>query len=93
VACVVRVSSKGKRTIESLGLNREILCEVRLLHLQRYKALYDVVQLAAQRHHDQEFQDLAKEAQAALRNAALDQAEFAAATRVAIKTKFSRITL
>jgi uncharacterized protein (TIGR02646 family) len=87
----VRGNSKGKTTIESLGLDRDILNDVRLRHLQIRKKLYDLVQLAASRLDDHDLQLLAQRADQELKKAALDSAEYAAVTRQAIEDKFQGI--
>jgi hypothetical protein len=91
VAHSVRQSLKGQITIEILGLNRGILNNVRLCHLQKMKIFYNFVQLAASRLDDHDLQLLAQQADKELKKAVLDSAEYAAVTRQAIKDKFQGI--
>jgi uncharacterized protein (TIGR02646 family) len=81
-------SIKGKPTIESLKLDRSILNEARHNHLKLMKRLYDVVELAKQQLENRKLQDLADKAEETLQDAISDQAEFAAATRAALKDQF-----
>ena len=81
-------SIKGKPTIESLKLNRSILNEARLKHLQTLKTLHQLIDIAITRTQDQELQDLAIKAKQTLQDAISDQGEFAAATRAALQDDF-----
>jgi uncharacterized protein (TIGR02646 family) len=81
-------SIKGKPTIESLKLDRSILNEARLKHLQMLKTLHQLIDLANTRTQDRELQDLAIKAKQTLQDAIADQAEFAAATRAALQNDF-----
>lgn len=80
-------SIKGKPSIENLNLNRSILNEARLRHLQVLKKLHQIIELSTETQ-DQALQSLAMEAKQALKNAIADQGEFVAATRAAVKDKF-----
>jgi uncharacterized protein (TIGR02646 family) len=91
IAYSIRGNVKGTVTIEQLGLNREILNDVRLRHLQTLKVLEDIQQLAQKQPSNQELQEQAQKAANFLRSAILDPGEFAAATRQAIKTDFQEI--
>jgi uncharacterized protein (TIGR02646 family) len=81
-------SIKGKLTIQMLKLDRDILNDARLRHLKTQRNLYNIVQLASQKLQDKEWQDLAAQAEKTLQDAISDQAEFAAATRAALKDQF-----
>jgi uncharacterized protein (TIGR02646 family) len=84
-------SAKGKMTIEMLKLNRSILNDARLVHLQNLKTLYEVVEISAAKPQDKELQDLALKADGILQNAVSEQGEFAAATRAAFENRFQFI--
>jgi uncharacterized protein (TIGR02646 family) len=81
-------SKKGKTTIKNLALDRNILKEVRLRHLNRIKIIYSIIQTAVQYQDDQEIQKLAQQAKEELELAISDQGEFAAATRAAVNDDF-----
>ncbi len=81
-------SIKGKPTIENLNLNRTILNEARLKHLQTLKMLYQLIEVASTRTQDLELQDLAIKAKQKLQDAVSHQGEFAAATRAALDNQF-----
>ncbi|UJB68323.1 hypothetical protein HRE53_17425 [Acaryochloris sp. 'Moss Beach'] len=80
-------SIKGKPTIESLNLNRSILNEARLKHLQVLKNLHKFIKVSTG-SQNQELQNLAVDAQQTLMDAISDRGEFAAATRAALKDEF-----
>jgi uncharacterized protein (TIGR02646 family) len=81
-------SAKGKITIEMLNLDRSILNDARLVHLQTLKTLHEVVEVAAANPQDKALQDLAAKADRILQDAISDQGEFAAATRAAFENRF-----
>jgi uncharacterized protein (TIGR02646 family) len=84
-------SKKGRTTIENLGLDREILNNERLGHLQYMKFLHKIIQIAPTRPSDQEFQELAQDAETKLRSAMADSGEFAAACRSAFANNFKDV--
>jgi uncharacterized protein (TIGR02646 family) len=84
-------SIKGKSTIQILKLNRDILNDARLRHLKTQRNLYNIIQLASQKPQDQEWQDLAADAEKTLQDAISDQAEFSAATRAALQDQFKSV--
>jgi uncharacterized protein (TIGR02646 family) len=84
----IRGNKKGKTTIENLALDRNILNDVRLEHLQKMKIIYQLIQLAVEDLDNQELQKLAQKAKENLENAVSDQGEFAAATRAAFNDGF-----
>jgi uncharacterized protein (TIGR02646 family) len=85
-------SIKGKPTIQILKLDRDILNDVRLEHLQKLKLLFQLMAIAIKQPKNQELQDLATDAEKTLRDAISDQAEFAAATRAALQDQFKFVT-
>lgn len=85
---LVSNSPKGKATIQALNLNRNLLNEARLKHLQKLKTLHQLLEIAGTRTQDQELQKLAAAAKRILEEALSDQGEFAAATRAASKNNF-----
>jgi len=89
----INTNQRGKVTINSLKLNDQnrALPEARLQQLQKLRGLNQVVLLAIQRPHDQEFQELAMEAKDTLEKSVLDSAEFAAAARCAISSNFAYV--
>jgi hypothetical protein len=91
IAYSFRGNTKGITTIEQLGLNRDILNDIRLRHLQKLKVLEDIQQLAKKQPSNQELQEQAQKAASLLQRAILDTGEFAAATRQAVKTGFQEI--
>jgi hypothetical protein len=84
-------SIKGEVTIEILQLNRDVLNERRFKHLVEMKLKYDVIIVAASKPDDIEWQELAQQVEKILQDAISDKAEFAAATREALNTKFKFI--
>jgi uncharacterized protein (TIGR02646 family) len=91
VAFPVPESIKGEVTIEILQLNRDVLNKARFKHLDKMKALYEVTKIATSEPDNIELQELAQQAEKILQNAISDKAEFAAATREALKTEFTFI--
>lgn len=91
VAFAVTESIKGEVTIEILQLNRNILNEARFKHLDEMKRLYELTRVAASKPDNIELQKLTQQAEKILQNAISDKAEFAAATREALKTEFKFI--
>ncbi len=91
VAFPVPESIKGEVTIENLQLNRDILNEARFKHLDEMKTLYEFTKIATSQPQNIQFQKLAEAAKQKLQNAISDKAEFAAATREALKTEFKFI--
>jgi uncharacterized protein (TIGR02646 family) len=91
----IRGNKKGKITIENLGLDRNILNDVRLRHLAVIKILYQstqqLIQEALKNPGDQALQEQIQENQAFLVNAIADEAEFSAATRAAMENKFAQV--
>jgi uncharacterized protein (TIGR02646 family) len=81
-------SIKGKPTIQILKLDRNILNDVRLEHLQKLKLLFQLTVIAIKQPQNKELQNLAAEAEKTLQDAISDQAEFAAATRTAVQDQF-----
>jgi uncharacterized protein (TIGR02646 family) len=81
-------SIKGKPTIQILKLDRDILNDARLEHLQKLKLLFQLTAIATKQPQNKELQDLAAEAERTLQYAISDQAEFAAATRAALQAQF-----
>jgi 5-methylcytosine-specific restriction endonuclease McrA len=84
-------SAKGKVTLEVLKLDRSILNDARLVHLQKLKTLYEVIEVAAAKPQDLELQKLAVKADGILQDAISDKGEFAAATRAAFENRFQFI--
>jgi uncharacterized protein (TIGR02646 family) len=84
----IRGNKKGKITIENLGLDRNILNEVRFKHLEMMKRIHQIIQIAIKDPHNQELHQLAQQAKENLEHAVSDQGEFAAATRAAWKNDF-----
>ena len=78
-------NQKGISTIDHLGLNRDVLNNARRRHLQVMKALYE---LATAYQNNQALQQEIRQAKKVLEEAILDSAEFAAATRQAMETRF-----
>jgi uncharacterized protein (TIGR02646 family) len=87
----VRGNKKGKTTINNLGLDREILNDARLRHLQTMKILHQLIELAAEEPYNQNLQELAQQAKQTLKNATSNCAEFSAATCAAAKNNFERV--
>jgi uncharacterized protein (TIGR02646 family) len=85
------INKRGKTTIENLGLDREILNDARLRHLQLMKALYQVIQLAEKQPSNKALQKQACEAIKLLAYAVSDRAEFSAATRAAVNDFFKHL--
>jgi 5-methylcytosine-specific restriction endonuclease McrA len=81
-------SKKGKMTLEMLNLDRSILNDARLVHLQKLKTLHEVVEVAAVKPQDKALQNLAVKAKGILQDAISDGGEFAAATRAAFENRF-----
>jgi uncharacterized protein (TIGR02646 family) len=81
-------SLKGKITLGMLKLDRSILNDARLVHLQKLKTLHEVVEVAAAKPQDKALQDLAARADGILQDAISDGGEFAAATRAAFENQF-----
>ena len=88
IAYAIEGNQRGQITIDLLKLNNRSLPEARLEKLQALRGLNQVLLLAKQRPNDQEFQELAKEAEDILEKAIWDSAEFAAAARCAINANF-----
>jgi hypothetical protein len=84
----IRRNKKGQTTIENLALDRKILNDVRLEHLQKMKLIHQIIQIAVEDTDNQELQIIAQQAKENLEHAVSDQAEFAAATRAALKQCF-----
>jgi uncharacterized protein (TIGR02646 family) len=84
-------STKGKPTITALKLDRDILNDARLQHLQKLKILYQLTQVAPTQTQIQELKDLVAQAKEMLQTAISDHAEFAAATRAALQDKFTNV--
>jgi uncharacterized protein (TIGR02646 family) len=84
----IRGNKKGKTTIENLGLDRNILNEVRFKHLEMIKIIHQIIQIAIENPDNHEFQKIAQEAKENLEHAVSDQGEFSAATRAALKEDF-----
>jgi uncharacterized protein (TIGR02646 family) len=91
VAHSLRRNTRGIATINSLGLNREVLQDARLRHFQPLKILYEVKQIAKNDPNNLDLQKLAIKAEQLIQDAILDSAEFAAATRQAVKTNFKGV--
>jgi uncharacterized protein (TIGR02646 family) len=85
----IRGNKKGKTTIENLALDRNILKDVRLKHLNRMRIIHKLIQAAEQYQDDHELQKLSQQAKEELEYAVSDQGEFAAATRAAVKDNFN----
>ena len=81
-------SKQGETTIALLKLNRPILNQARLNHLETIKQLYQVIQTAKDYPNDLDWKNISNDAQKFLQDAILDSAEFAAATRSAIADNF-----
>jgi hypothetical protein len=81
-------SPKGKQTIAALKLDRDILNDKRLRHLEIMKTLYGVIKAAENSPQNQELQQLAVEAEATLKFSMSDQGTFTSATRAAWNTQF-----
>jgi hypothetical protein len=81
-------SIKGKPTIEILKLNRDILNDARLEHLQKLKLLHQLIEVALTQPQNKALQDLAAKVEKTLQDAISDSAEFAAATRAALQDQF-----
>jgi uncharacterized protein (TIGR02646 family) len=90
VAYATEANIRGQATLDALKLNQRSLPEARLQRLQMLKRLWQVVQLARsdEKADDAEFQELAVEAEKSLEQATRDTAEFSAASRWAVQTKF-----
>jgi len=86
-------SKQGETTIALLKLDRPILNQARLNHLETIKQLYQIIQLAKDNPNNLEFQTVSNNAQKFLQDAILDSAEFAAATRCAIADGFGRVNI
>ena len=86
-------SKQGETTIAILKLDRPILNQARLNHLETIKQLYQIIQLAKDNPNNLEFQTVSNNAQKFLQDAILDSAEFAAATRCAIADGFGRVNI
>ncbi len=84
----IRGNKKGKTTIENLGIDRNILNDVRLEHLQKMKIIYQLIQIAVEDLDNQELQQLAQQAKENLEHAVSDQGELAAATRASVHDEF-----
>ncbi len=56
-------SIKGKTTIQALNLNRNILNDIRLEHLQKLKLLFQLTAIAIKQPQNKALQDLAAEAE------------------------------
>ena len=87
----IRGNKKGKTTIENLGLDRNILNDIRLEHLQKMKIIYQLIQVAVEDLDNQELQKLAQQAKENLEHAVSDQGEFAAAMRASLNDGFDSI--
>lgn len=88
IAFAIEGNPRGQATCDSLRLNERSLPEARLQRLQLLKSLSQIVQLAAKQPKNIELQSLAAEAQEELNKATQDNAEYSAASRWAIRTKF-----
>jgi uncharacterized protein (TIGR02646 family) len=87
----IRGNKEGKTTIENLGLDRNILNDIRLEHLQKMKIIYQLIQVAVEDLDNQELQKLAQQAKENLEHAVSDQGEFAAAMRASLNDGFDFI--
>ena len=81
-------SKQGETTIAILKLDRPILNQDRLNHLEIIKQLYQIVQISKDDPNNLELQTYSDDAKKHLERAVLDSAEFAAATRSAIADNF-----
>jgi len=88
IAYAVEGNTKGQTTLESLKLNQRSLPEARLQRLKLLKALWQIVQLSAQKPMDQDFQKEVEKAADLLGKSIQADAEFSAAARWALKTNF-----
>jgi uncharacterized protein (TIGR02646 family) len=86
-------SKKGETTIALLKLDRPILNQARLNHLEMIKQLYQIIQKAKYYPNDLDWKNVSNNAQKFLQDAILDSAEFAAATRCAIADGFGRVNI
>lgn len=84
-------SKKGKPTIQNLKLNRNILNEARLRHLQELKILYQLIVIADKNPENKDLRELAGKAKRKLQKAISDQGEFASATRAALNNGFEYV--
>jgi uncharacterized protein (TIGR02646 family) len=84
-------SKKGKPTIQNLKLDRNILNEARLRHLQKLRRLYEITVIADNKTQSEELKKLADEAERILQDAISDKGEFAAATRAALNNGFEYV--
>ncbi len=86
-------NQRGKIAIKSLGLNSKerAIVEKRLEHLASLKIFADLVDLATSEPENIALQNLAREAKDMLDAAILDNAEFTAANRCAIDSKFQYV--
>lgn len=93
IAYAIDGHRKGQTTLDALKLNQRSLPEARLQRLQLLKTLWQIIQLAQseERLGDAEFQKEAKKAKDFLEKAFQDSAEFSAASRKALQTKFEFI--
>jgi uncharacterized protein (TIGR02646 family) len=87
----IRRNKKGKTTIENLGLDREILNDVRLRHLRLMKSLYQVIQIADKHSSNKELRQQAEKATTMLKYSISDFAEFASATRASVNDGFELV--
>lgn len=88
IAFAIEGNLRGQATCDALKLNQRSLPEARLQRLQQLKALWQIVQLAAKQPKNTELKKVAEEAQEELNKAIQDCAEYSAASRWAIRTKF-----
>jgi uncharacterized protein (TIGR02646 family) len=88
IAFAIEGNLRGKATCDSLRFNERSLPEARLQRLQLLKSLSQIVQLAAKQPTNTELQKEAQKAQELLDKAILDDAEYSAASRCAIRTNF-----
>jgi uncharacterized protein (TIGR02646 family) len=93
VAYAISGNQRGQVTIDSLKLNNidRTLLEQRLEHLADLKILSNLLDIAASQPENLELQDLAKKAKDRLESAIFDKAEFTAANRCAIASKFQYV--
>jgi uncharacterized protein (TIGR02646 family) len=81
-------SKQGVTTIALLKLDRPILNQARLNHLEIIKQLSQIIQTAKDYPNDLDWKNVSNNAQKSLQNAISDSAEFASATRNAIADNF-----
>ncbi|NES97910.1 MAG: hypothetical protein F6K32_22405, partial [Desertifilum sp. SIO1I2] len=89
-AYAIEESSKGQTTIDYLNLNERSLPEARLHHLQKLKAICQLLKIAESQKMSlpPEFQKLVEEAKDFLKKVLQDDEAFTAASRCAIESDF-----